>query len=211
MTNQFRASAHREPAHKTLPTKWERITVPAADSRIAHTGTATRLDASVFDRASERRAIEQASLALPLDRAALARVERAAAERLAIITEFGLLTSRDVAEFAHSEARNRAATAHRWLSAGRIFTVVTGQGDLYPTFQFADGTPKPVMAEIIAAVDGNSGKASGEHTLTGWPLALWFVAPNAHLDGARPVDVLDETPGDVVEAARESVRQTVTA
>ena len=62
-----------------------------------------------------------------------------------------------------------------------------------PGFCFdADGRPRAVIVAVR--------KAIGDR-LTGWALAAWLVSPCPDLDGARPVDLLEDSPDRVVTAA----------
>jgi hypothetical protein len=49
-----------------------------------------------------------------------------------------------------------------------------------------------VICRILAALKGQ---------VRGWELLLWFTGSNGHLDGARPVDLLESDPDQVVAAA----------
>lgn len=123
---------------------------------------------------------------------------RAARLRKDLATEFGLLRSSEVAEFAGSFAQNKAATANRWAKAGRIFSVPTGQGERFPGFEFRDGVPRLVVQSVVSAFG---------QKLTGWSLALWFTSSNGWLNGQRPVDLLDDAPSTVIEAAERAAAE----
>jgi hypothetical protein len=121
------------------------------------------------------------------------QARRNAEAREALLQEFGGLTSADVAELAGSQAKNRAALANRWKQEGRIFSVPRHELRLFPGFQFDEqGRPK----QVIAAVIGELGSR-----LTPWELALWFAKASGRLGGRRPVDLLDDEPRAVIEAA----------
>jgi hypothetical protein len=121
------------------------------------------------------------------------QLRRAAEAKAALAQEFGLVGAAAVADQAGSRAANRSALASRWSSEGRIFGVEIERGVGYVGFQFDDaGRPRPVVASVLAAVGGKLG---------GWELALWFTSANGWLGGARPVDVLEEDPESIVEAA----------
>jgi Poly(hydroxyalcanoate) granule associated protein (phasin) len=124
-----------------------------------------------------------------------AQLRRNADARRAFLAEFGTLTSREVAEFAGSRAKNRAALANRWKAAGQIFAVEAGGQTLFPAFQCSrnDGQPRPVIAEILAAL---------QPRFSGWQTALWFTGRNGWLGSRRPVEVLEAEPGAAAEAAR---------
>lgn len=128
----------------------------------------------------------------------LRQLERSADARRALMQEFPLLTSRQVAEFADSGAKNRASTAHRWATARKVFSVSTGEGERFPAFEFKDGSPRAVNQAILNAF---------EDKVSGWALALWFISGNGWLDGDRPVDVLDRDPNAVVRAAERSASE----
>ena len=124
---------------------------------------------------------------------AVLQARRNAAAREELITEFGLLTSVDVAARAGSRAKNKAALANRWKQEGKILSV-NHQGLLFfPAFQFDDdGQPLPVLVSILSSVGRQS---------EGWELALWFIAANGWLGGRRPVDLLRIEPEAVARAA----------
>jgi hypothetical protein len=133
---------------------------------------------------------------LTMSPAVLEQVNRNAAAHAELAEEFGLLSSTQVAELAKSKsvASNPAALANRWRKERKVFTVeVEGGAQRFPGFQFGtNGKPRPVIAQVLAAVDDR---------LTGWELALWFTGSNGWLGGERPADVLDSDPELVVEAA----------
>jgi len=105
------------------------------------------------------------------------------AARDALTEEFALLTSYRVADRAGYTGAAAMSPLSRWQRDGRVFAVPVGVGARYPDFQFSTvGGPRPGVAAIIKAAAG---------AVTGWGLALWFIAPNDELGGARPVDVLD--------------------
>jgi hypothetical protein len=128
--------------------------------------------------------------------AAVLQARRNAEARTDLLQEFGALRSQEVADFAASRAANRAALANRWRGEGRLVAVPVGDELLYPGFQFtAEGKPKPVIAQTLEELRGIT-------NITDWQLALWFTSPTGWLGGRRPVDVIDEDPGAVIEAAR---------
>jgi hypothetical protein len=134
-------------------------------------------------------------LAVPTP-AAVLQARRNAEARSALLTEFGALRSQDVADLAESRATNRAALANRWRTENRVVAVPVGDELLYPGFQFnAEGKPKPAIGPTIDLL------RSDPHT-TDWQMALWFVTPTSWLGGTRPVDLLDEDPDAVINAAR---------
>jgi hypothetical protein len=124
---------------------------------------------------------------------AVLQARRNAAAREELITEFGLLSSVDIASRAGSRAKNKAALANRWKQEGKIFSIHHQGLVFFPAFQFDDdGQPLPVIARSLAMLGRQS---------TGWELALWFLAANGWLDGKRPVDLLRSEPEAVSRAA----------
>lgn len=124
------------------------------------------------------------------------QARRNSAARVELMNEFGLLTSSDVAELNRSKAGNRAALASRWKREGKIFGVKHDGKDWFPGFQFETaGRPREIVGRVLDALGG----------ARGWETALWFTGASGYLDGRRPVDVLDDDPEAVVEAARREV------
>lgn len=132
---------------------------------------------------------------------AVLQARRNATAREDLLRDFGALSSAEVAELAGSKASNKAALANRWKQEGRIFSVPFRSSVLFPAFQFdPEGQPRPVIAEVIASL-----KPTGSD----WELALWFTAPTGWLAGRRPVDLLDDDPAAVAEAARREAAELV--
>jgi hypothetical protein len=138
------------------------------------------------------------SIAVPTP-AAVLQARRNAEARSALLDEFGALRSHEVADLAESRASNRAALANRWRAENRLIAVPVRDELLYPGFQFnAEGKPKPAIGPTIGWLRSNP------HT-TDWQMALWFVTPTSWLGGRRPVDLLDEHPDAVIDAACREV------
>ncbi|MGH2761784.1 MAG: hypothetical protein ACRDL4_04905 [Thermoleophilaceae bacterium] len=128
--------------------------------------------------------------------AAVLQARRNAEARTALLREFGALRSDEVAELAGSRASNRAALANRWRGEGQLLAVPVGDELLYPGFQFTpEGRPHP-------AIRGALGWLRSDPSTSDWQAALWFTSPTGWLGGRRPVDLLDEDPESVAEAAR---------
>jgi hypothetical protein len=115
-----------------------------------------------------------------------------ATARADALREFGVFNSARLAEERGSETANPHATTSRWVTAGRVFALETPGGRVFPSFQFVRGEPRPVIGRILAALKGQ---------VRGWELLLWFTGSNGYLDGARPVDLLESHPDQVVSAA----------
>jgi hypothetical protein len=94
------------------------------------------------------------------------------------------------------------ADYQRWVEDNKIFAIDLDGHTYYAAYGLHAVTrdnvriiePKPVMAAVIAAL--------GER-YTCFQIATWFAAANSRLIGsARPADVLDIEPTQVVEAAK---------
>jgi hypothetical protein len=129
--------------------------------------------------------------------AAAQQARRNAEARQELIDEFGLFDSDQLAEMAGSKAKNRSATASRWLAERRVFAVEHLGHRYFPAFQFGiDSRPRPVVRRILEVFE--------PHGLEGWELALWFTTASGWLDDQRPVDRLAGAPDDVVMSAERT-------
>jgi hypothetical protein len=125
--------------------------------------------------------------------AAVILARRNAKRRTELLQEFGALSGEQIAE-ERSRAANRHALAARWRKEGRIFGVPYRGLTLYPAFQFdADGAVRPAVSRVLAALP--------RARMSEWEVALWWTSANAAVGGARPVDLLDTRPDDLVPAA----------
>jgi hypothetical protein len=172
---------------------------PPAESEIIEEGRLILACARLIDGvARQRRDTERLIQAMlpegpPPTPPAVLQARRNAAAREELISEFGLLSSSDVAARAGSRAKNKAALANRWKQEGKIFSV-THQGLLFfPAFQFDDdGQPREAVAGVLKALGAR---------LSDWGLALWFTGRYGTLGDRRPVDLLAAEPGKVIAAA----------
>jgi hypothetical protein len=94
----------------------------------------------------------------------------------------------------------------RWRQEGRIFAVQHEGEDRYPAFQFENGEPKKIIAEVLEHLSPADPAARSdpnrETPFSDWAIAFWFASANAWLDeGASPVERMDAEPEAVVEAA----------
>jgi hypothetical protein len=113
--------------------------------------------------------------------------------------EFGLLTSAEVADLSGSTAKNKSATATRFIKERRAFAVPTAGVHRFPGFQFdRAGRPWPVVGDVIGIFGGR---------LDPMALAMWFVSNSSRLDGDRPVDLLQSDPGLVIVAAEQEAAE----
>ncbi len=102
------------------------------------------------------------------------------------------LTAEEVNRNAGSKARNEHQTASRWKSDRKIFSVPFQGKERFPAFQFKDGRPLAVIADVLSDLPDE---------MSAWETAFWFVSTNGWLDDEAPADCL-KTPDSVVEAAR---------
>lgn len=117
-----------------------------------------------------------------------------AAARSEFFERVPVLDSKQIALAAGHSAQNPAQTAWRWRTARKIFSVPHGGTDYYPAFQFVDGQPLPLIAEILK-------RFATDPKRTAWQNALWFASENAWLGGAPPLDLLQSAPDRVLDAA----------
>lgn len=108
------------------------------------------------------------------------------------------LSSTEVAKRARGGAvleSNPHQHASRLRREKRLFGVRLGGQYLHPGFQFtpATGEPHPALPDLLAKLPDE------DH---GWAAALWLFAPTGKLGGARPADVFQERPAEVIDAAR---------
>ena len=100
----------------------------------------------------------------------------------------------DLARLLQDCGRGSFASLARGVVAGEVFGFEWRHTFWIPLFQFTeDLTVKPglkaVLAELASEYDGRR-------------LAEWFVEPNGWLEARRPIDVLDASPDEVLQAAR---------
>ena len=109
------------------------------------------------------------------------------------MNETPMLTAAQIHRMSGLGSKNASEPASRWKAEGKTFAVRVRGRDHYPAFQFEDGSPRPAMKAILAALP---------ETMTAWQKAIWFASGNGWLDGDEPRHRLED--GDsVVEAARQ--------
>jgi hypothetical protein len=108
------------------------------------------------------------------------------------MSDVGALTSQEIATLNQSQAKNKAAYAHRLKAETKIFAVEFKGEQRYPAFQFdmETGKPKAIIKDILELV---------KDEWSGWQLALWFISANGYLDGKTPLEVMDTESGAVLE------------
>ena len=111
------------------------------------------------------------------------------------VREGGLATGDAVAELLRARSSQPISVLARWIVDRRIVSFNWQSRLLIPLFQFDMATMEPRQCVLDAV-----GELSPH--LDDWDLASWFVEPNAWLDGRQPIDVVDDEPAELVQAAR---------
>ncbi len=136
-----------------------------------------------------RRPLLKRRVSKPMDPESVAarqakRLERA---RKAILKEFGSL--------------EKPVDGERLLRERKIIALSYQDATYTPSFQFDErGNPRPAVAKVIQIL----GKDTSD-----WGIAIWFTAANGWLDGKRPVDLLEDEPEEVVQAAEQEAAELV--
>jgi hypothetical protein len=117
-----------------------------------------------------------------------------AAIRAAYQAKGGFARGDDLARLLEDRGRGNLTSLARLVAGREVFGFEWRHTLWIPMFQFtADFTLKPglkqVLAELASEYDGQR-------------LAAWFVEPNAWLDDALPIDVLETNSDEVLQAAR---------
>jgi len=117
-----------------------------------------------------------------------------AAMRAAYQARGGFARGDDLARLLEDRGCGDFASLARLIVAGEVFGFEWRHAFWIPMFQLADDLSvkpglKAVLAELASEYDGER-------------LAAWFVEPNAWLDEAQPIDVLDANAAEVLQAAR---------
>lgn len=94
-------------------------------------------------------------------------------------------------QFVKTKPKNPSEPASRWKREQRVFAIRYDGKDLFPAFQFADGSPLPIIKKILKALPED---------LTTWQVAFWFASGNGWLDGDAPQECLKDESGVVFAA-----------
>lgn len=107
----------------------------------------------------------------------------------------GLATGDAVAEMLRTRSSQTISALARWIVDRRIVSFNWQSRLLIPLFQFDPVTmrPRPCVIDAVAELSP---------FLDDWALASWFVESNAWLDDCSPLDVIDDDPHQVIQAAR---------
>ena len=112
--------------------------------------------------------------------------------RARFLREVPTCSAAEIREFQHgSQLSNPSEPASRWKREGRVFAVRDGRVLRFPSFQFANGSPRPVIRNVLTRLPEG---------MTSWQIAFWFWSGNGWLDGRSPADAL-ENETDVLNAA----------
>jgi hypothetical protein len=91
------------------------------------------------------------------------------------------------------EARG-AILIEEWKQESKIFSLVHEGVELIPEYILGlDGNPKPVVQGVLRLFDGKKSSLA---------IAIWFMSVNSWLRGKTPIDCLDTSQENVLEAAR---------
>ena len=98
------------------------------------------------------------------------------------LQEVPTYTAAKIHELMHGARRkNPSEPASRWRHEKRVFAVPDGRVQRYPSFQFADGNPRPVIKEVLKRLPDD---------MAPWQIAFWFRSGNGWLDGKSPDEAL---------------------
>lgn len=108
--------------------------------------------------------------------------------------EFGLLTAQELAPLLGLQDPEDVRALY---ADGVLIAVHRGGRVLYPGFQMDRETQmvRPVIHQLLLAAE-RAGRSEAS-------LILWLVTPSGSLDGARPVDLLDDADR-LLAAAKDS-------
>ena len=112
--------------------------------------------------------------------------------RLRFLSTFPALTAAALVD-AEMLVTTDADDLDGWLSEQRVFAVPVGSEQRFPLFQFNQGCPIPVVADVLAALPAD---------ISPWQTAFWFVSSNSWLGGPTPLSFLRTEPRWIIDAAR---------
>lgn len=110
-----------------------------------------------------------------------------------------LLNAQDIHRMSGSKSSRESEPSTRWKREGKIFAIRNRGLNLFPSFQFRDGIPLPVIKEVLTII--------GEQFST-WQIACWFEGGNGWLGGDAPQNCL-EKPDVVISAAHRFMNPTI--
>ena len=120
--------------------------------------------------------------------------------RIDYLREVRTCTAAEIHEFPHGlRPNNPSQPASRWKSEKKVFAVYDGRLLKYPFFQFVDGSPRPIIREVLTRLPEG---------MTEWQTAFWFWSGNGWLDGRSPTEALEDED-DVLNAADRMGEPTI--
>ncbi|GEM_PF-1070238 len=96
-----------------------------------------------------------------------------------------------------AKPKNKSEPASRWKREKKIFAIRHRGSDFFPCFQFADGSPLPVIKTVLTQLPDD---------MTPWQIAFWFASGNGWLDGKAPQEALSDVKS--VLGAADRMRET---
>lgn len=64
--------------------------------------------------------------------------------------EWPSFTSKDLAEVAGHDSKNKSMTASRWKMKAKVFSIRHGGVEYFPAFEFEEGQPIETVARVLA-------------------------------------------------------------
>ena len=120
-----------------------------------------------------------------------------------LIATYPTLSETSIA--AINTASGLSDVVRRWRHEKRIFGVRYQGEFLYPAFQFEDGVPKEVIADVLKHLSpmdqASQSNPDMEPAYSEWATAFWFASANCWLEGRAPAELIDIDPSAVVTAA----------
>lgn len=97
-----------------------------------------------------------------------------------------------VADHSALEVPDPAAIVSKWLQEGKIFSVRHDNQEWFPSFQFDEGSPAPVISKVTELFPADERE---------WNLAFFFSTPNAYIGGRLPIELIRADPDLLVSLA----------
>lgn len=135
----------------------------------------------------------------PVPSTLLREAKMLAAAKTEILQSNDWVTASEISDLAHFKSSNPSSQPNKWKVARKIFALRHEGIDYFPMYGLnpAQGfRPFSGMEPIITTLSSMK---------DGWGMAFWFASPNSFLGGARPKDVLQASPADVLAAANDEV------
>ena len=110
-----------------------------------------------------------------------------------------LLNAHDINRMSGSKSSRESEPSSRWKRDGKIFAIRDRGLNLFPSFQFRDGIPLPVIKKVLTII--------GEK-FSPWQIACWFEGGNGWLGGDAPQNCL-EKPDVVIVAAQRFMNPVI--